>query len=68
MNCWTAEAISRYAKAAIEERQRTHSLDAAYIRSRRTARSSHGIDLRRLAGTLRKVLPGIPAAKTYDAK
>lgn len=56
MNCWTAEAISRYAKAAIEERQKTHSLDAAYIRSRREARSSHGIDLRR---TLRKMLPGI---------
>jgi hypothetical protein len=68
MNCWTAEALSRYAKASIEERQRTHNLDAAYVRTRQAARSSHGIDLRRLAGSLRKVLPRIQAEQTYDAK
>ena len=47
MNCWTAEAISTYAKASMEAWLKIRSSKAMYVAPGPAARSAHEIDLRR---------------------
>jgi hypothetical protein len=67
MNCWTPEAIARYAEASIEARREACEMRAAYARSSFAERISGRVNLRRLLEFFRQSYERIPRVRVHDA-